>query len=503
MKEKPNVKLEKKIRAYKEVRYNEFLEFLEEYNEEINAIVEGILNNSDSREVFEKLYGKKCRQFIINLESEVQIEKEGELETTGETDENLAGIDLVISELNKHQTLFEKMERKIVEERNQKYASVGQMTPKLKCLVLMRTLGISKHIKLAEWMMENPEAIEKLGFKSLPESKTRIANILSQFERIPEEYIPGEIKEVAEKIEGELKNLERKTETKETDSKKEAKEQKEQIPKCFTCNSSANVVKNKNQKGVEPGRIAWICETCDHHFTAEEEEKKDDTPVEYSEEIKDKAVKLYIKEGKSGMEISKVLKKEDEVRIAYDTILDWVLERSDLEWIPICRVCGTRAHMAKDEDQGEIDLGEIRRKCKRCESAFITSIKKHGKPEKKPEEESLPIEEKIKNYIWGLWNFKGVKDNKEIIPEVNKKFEINIGERDINQCIKEKIAKRNGLTCGQMDCFNSFQKDPEQKQSTVNCKVLTKIQGKDDYICEIKLKKLIGNNDSRLLEGGS
>jgi len=184
------------------------------------------------------------------------------------------------------------------------------------------------------------------------------------------------------------------------------------------------------------------------------------------------------------------------------------------EWKPKCFNCDTSDFIKKDNEwKGTDEIKQIWKWiCTNCGNSFVSEKKeainenKLNKPsqeKRKDNDPEKPKEEKMKRHAWGLYNINGYKDYEEIASAVTEKFEEKISKLTVHRWIKEEREKRRGLTCGEMDCFSDPKKESDEKPRTKWCEGIGKMRGKDDYICNEKLKELIKNKDSRLLKRAS
>lgn len=457
----------------------------------------------------------------------------------------IANAELIISKINERQSSFEEMQKKITKDRTHHYPEKHTIAAKIKALILMRMLDFSQYGEFAKWIKNNENLFKNLGFGEIPEKESAMITLLYCFNSSWMECIREDTERIITEIDNELKNpVNNNRKPKEDKEKQEEQEEKksnvkESLPteekkSIVTSEPGAKLViskinerqssfeqmqkemlekmgpysvhQNKKYPLVLKLKVFTIMEVYGFHsytrladwIKENEELVRKDLGFENLPETKtgisnafyqsEHTIRKCLPEG----EIKKIARKiTDEIKNS---------EERKEEWKPICHNCKTSAFLVKDKEwEGHDEEKQaFRWICTKCKNTFLSRKRVYGNKNEKIDVSLDNLEklkeEKMKNHAWGLYNLNGYKDYKEISFLINKKFPGYALEKTVSQWIQEKIAERNGLTCGQMDCFTGKNENLSMK----NCETVKKMRGKDEYICDTKLKELVEKGDSRL-----
>lgn len=478
----------------------------------------------------------EIKNIVIEITSELENSKlpEKKEEQKSDTAESLpteekkiivtptANAKLIISKINERQSSFEEMQNKITKNRIRKYPEKHTIAAKIKAMILMRLLNFSRYAEFAKWIKNNEDLFENLGFGEIPEKEASIISLFYCFKSSWMEYVQKDTEKIIAEIESELQIP--------VDNKIKPDEEKQKIKKSVIMPelSEKLIVSkiNERQKSFERMEKEMLEKMGSYNVHQNEKYpvisifklftiKHFYGFVSYArlaiwiEENKELVIKNLGFEDlpKTKTEISNLLNKSEHAikeyfpkaeikKIAMEITNELKIPR-EKEFKPLCHLCRTSDFVKEDKGWKERDEeNKVFRWVCNCGNSFVSRKKPDNSKNDKPLSNlDKSKEDRMEKYAWGLYNLNGHKNIKEIIPLINKQFLEHIDEETVSRWIQEKIKERNGLTCGQMNCFAK-----NENSTTKNCKIigLGKIRGKDELICDAKLEELTEKGDNRL-----
>ncbi|MCX6764840.1 MAG: hypothetical protein NTU58_04045 [Candidatus Nealsonbacteria bacterium] len=443
-----------------------------------------------------------------------------------------ASTELVISKINEHQDQFKQLEKKILEkmgryrnvhEKKKKYTLIS----KIKIFTIMEICDFRSFTVLADWIIGNEKlVIKSLEIDNLPKTREGISSAFYGSRGTIEKHLAeGEIKKIADEIIDEIKKSvenkennqklpEKKKEQKFNiaeeslpTEKKELEEKKSEEKKSIIAPTSrAELIIsmiNKRQNSFEL-MVKKMFEKMGT-FNARQNEKyplilifKLFTIKHFYGFVSYARLAIWIEENKEL--VIKDLGFEDLPKTK--TEISNLLNKSEhafKEYLPeagIKKIADEIIDEIKKSVENKENNQKLPEKTKtifqgKKEKPLSPSLKRSSE---KPEEETTAM----RNYIWGLFNLNGQKDYNELLRLVREKFKGHVITKEIiPQWIQEERSRRNNLTCGGMDCFKE-EAGKDKGLTTVYCRTVQRMRGKDENICNTELEELIKKADNRL-----